>query len=228
MIEIQKINELSIYELDALCDCSLFNYGTMRDYCNKFTYKFINGGIYGIIGEFGAGGWALSYTISGMSTKYEGSIMINDNVVSSRELCYVGECMRVNGLLGQKKMTVLEQIKLGIKAGKCPDALTSNNVIDLFKLSKERVGRRIEYTSGERWKASVAIGYANGKKVFCFPWLNTGEILHLKEHFRLCLNILKQINAIVIIPTCKIESIEDLTSDNIYIKSVYEKMHVTG
>ena len=36
---------------------------------------------------------------------------------------------------------------------------------------KGRLNRPLEFQSGEVWRASMAIGVAFQKKLFCFPWL---------------------------------------------------------
>ena len=223
---LEVINDLEVFNLEALCDCTLFNYGVMRDLCNKFTYNFKSGKVYGIIGEFGTGGWALSYSLAGKQKDYNGVIKVNGNVVDYKILkgisCYVGEGIESKKLFG-KKNTIIEQLDAGLKSKKN----NSNNIeyiIQLFELSKERTNRIIEHISNERWKASIAIGYAYGKQIYCFPWLNSGEIMFLKEHIKLCIGILRKNGAIVIIPTCKEKSIMDIVDETIYIKGLYEGM----
>ncbi|TYQ13391.1 UNVERIFIED_CONTAM: hypothetical protein Cloal_4466 [Acetivibrio alkalicellulosi] len=57
-----------------------------------------------------------------------------------------------------------------------------------------------------------------------FPWLNTGEITFLKEHIKPCIDILKEKDSIVIIPMFREDSIEDITSEALHIKGLYDKM----
>lgn len=228
MVEI-LVNKIIIHNLDSLCYCSLFNYGKIKDYCNKFSCEFEKGKVYGIIGEFGNGGWALSYTLAGRHTDFTGTICIDEKPVNAEVLkkvsCYVGEGDSTRSAMGFRKLTVAEQINRGIKDGKCPNK-SIEEVVRIFNLSPERIERRIEHVGNERWKASIAIGYSMGKKIFCFPWLNTGEITFLMEHIKPCIDILKETDSIVIIPTCREDSIKDITSETIYIKGLYEKMLV--
>lgn len=195
--------------------CELFNYGNMTDSLSMFTYDFKSGNVYGVIDEFGSGGWALSYVLAGKQKPFEGEIKINNNSVDYRKLkdfsCYVGDDSGKKKLFGISKMTVQEQIQMGINSGKsfCNDI---NKIKEIFGLSNERFNRTIEHVSGERWKASMAIGYSLGKTIYCFPWLNTKYLMHLKEHLKLCFKPLIEVGAIIIIPTCNNNISDDIAN----------------
>ncbi len=227
-IKIREINEIQLESLESLCDCSLFNYGTMRDLCNKYSCKLVKGKTYGIIGEFGAGGWALSYTLAGKENDYDGIIRINGQVVNSQILrkisCYVGEDPIPKSLFNNKKRLIINRLKDGIKLGKSPiDDI--EEIIQVFGLSHERLNRIIENISNERWRASMAIGYTWGKKIYCFPWLNTGNLIFLKDYILPCITYLKQKGSIIIIPTCKIDIIKDIIDEAFFIKSHFEESY---
>ena len=83
----------------------------------------------------------------------------------------------------------------------------------MFCISSERINRNIYFVSGERWKASAAIGYANGKKVFCYPWMNSKDIEHLKEQLSHTVKVLLDADCIVIMPTTKEENIKKITDN---------------
>ena len=51
-----------------------------------------------------------------------------------------------------------------------------------------------------------------GKKVFCYPWMNSKDIEHLKEQFSHTVNILLDAGCIVIIPTTKEENVKKISS----------------
>ncbi len=210
-----KINQLYVQNLTTSCICELFNYGNMTDSLSMFTYDFKSGNVYGVIDEFGSGGWALSYVLAGKQKSFEGEIKINNNSVNYEKLkefsCYVGDDSGKKKLFGISKMTVQEQIQAGIDSGKS-FSNDINRIKEIFGLSNERFNRTIEYVSGERWKASMAIGYSLGKSIYCFPWLNTKYLMHLKEHLKLCIKPLVEIGAIIIIPTCNKNSINDIAN----------------
>ena len=65
-------------------ECNLFHHGTVLDCLQNNCFEFHAGNLYGIIGEFGNGGAALSCGITGNTDYYEGRIYI-DNQESSME-----------------------------------------------------------------------------------------------------------------------------------------------
>jgi ABC-type multidrug transport system ATPase subunit len=91
--------KIEIFNLEATADCKMFNYGSMRDSCSEFNANLSGGNVYAVLGEFGSGGWALSYILSGNKDKYDfinkGSIKVNGAPITHNELrnisCYVGE-----------------------------------------------------------------------------------------------------------------------------------------
>lgn len=135
----------------------------------------------------------------------EGEIWIDNNLVNVKDLkrytCYVGEDAGLRKWGGLKPMTVAEQIQYGVKKGY--SFCNSIEGIKLqFELSSGRFNRPIKYCSGERWRASMAIGYALGKRIYCFPWLNTRFIKSL-SCLKICFDLLLKHGAIIIIPTSK-------------------------
>lgn len=193
-------------------DCGLENYGTMRDTIGHFNYQ-LRSGVYVIEGECGTGGWALSTVLAGKNKLTQGEIIINNQNVSNNLLktysCYVGEDAGLKKFLGLISMSVAEQIEYGITNG----LSFENDVEDIkknFGLSNERFNRKINQVSGERWRASMAIGYAMGKFIYCFPWMNSKFIIHLDDCLKKCMPYLLEINAIIIIPTTKHQAIDNI------------------
>ena len=109
------------------------------------------------------------------------------------------------------KRTIKEQIEHGVHC-KLTDTDFSS-IQKMFCISSERINRNIYFVSGERWKASAAIGYANGKKVFCYPWMNSKDIEHLKEQLSHTVKVLLDADCIVIMPTTKEENIKKITDN---------------
>lgn len=184
-------------------DCNLENYGGMRDTLGHFNYQF-KPGVYLIEGECATGGWALSMILTGKYKMFEGKIFLNDVDVTYKQLeqssCYVGTDAKLKKGFGLGALTVKEQIEYGVSKG----LSFSTNVEEIkekFALSDERFNRGIRYISGERWRASMAIGYALGKKIYCFPWVNSKFLRSHSDNFRLCFTSLIAVNAIIIIPT---------------------------
>ncbi|WP_084783439.1 ATP-binding cassette domain-containing protein [Paenibacillus sp. FJAT-26967] len=213
----QTIESVQVNNLTVLCDPKLFNYGQMRDHCEQFTYEFNSGKIYGVIGECGSGGWALSYCLSGKVKAQHGEIVINQSRVDQNQIInygsYVGE--GTSSRMFFKERTVRQQIKQGLERRN--SKYTFQEIVDLFELSSSRLNRSLRYISNERWNASIAIGLANGKSIFCFPWLSTGWIQSIQGRINTCARILKDRGAIIIIPTSKKDTLNDIADYSVEI-----------
>ena len=201
--------------------CNLFHYGIVQDCLQKNDFEFLRGNLYGIIGEFGEGGAALSCGMTGNTNFYEGRIYFDGMEKTIKDLVdiswYIGNDLyqyKKKVLFDSKtkinKKTIKEQIEYGVRCKRIDADVSS--IQKEFCISPERIERNISFVSGERWKASAAIGYANGKKVFCYPWMNSKDIEHLKEQFSHTVNILLDAGCIVIIPTTKEENVKKLSS----------------
>lgn len=213
------LEKIVLENFSAGGECNLFHHGVVRDFIDKRCFEFHKGNFYGIIGEFGYGGAALSCGITGKTNFYEGRISIDNKEVSIEYLkqnsWYVGNDLykyKTKDLFGSSpkimKNTIKEQIEQGIRNGN--HELDFHMIQNIFGISDERVGRNIEYVSGERWKASVAIGYANGKKIFCYPWMNSKDINHFGEQLSSTVKSLLDFGCIVILPTTKQENIKKI------------------
>lgn len=218
---LEAIKQIEMENVSGGFDCGLENYGCMRDTLGHFTFKF-EPGVYLIEGEGATGGWALSTILSGKDRTFEGKILFNNQEVTYREIvqnsCYVGEDSGLKKRFGLVPMTVQEQIRYGISKG-----LSFNNDIEqirkMFGISEERFNRSMKYVSGERWRASMAIGYSFGKSIYCFPWINSKFIISREENLKICFDSLRAIDAIIIIPTTNSYVIERITKDYKVVKT---------
>jgi len=217
---VQSFNLVQLKKITVVCDPQLPNYGQMRDCCQDFTADFSSGNAYGLIGECGMGGWALSYVLSGKTEIQSGEISLDQTPVTSSFLskigCYVGEGYLNKSLFGEK--TIRQQIIEGLKANDINFSL--QEIIDLFELSQSRLDRKMGQISNERWNASAAIGFAHGKSIYCFPWLNTAWINTLNQRIEHCVRILKQFGAIVIIPTSNASLLNQIVDSTIPTSSI--------
>lgn len=209
------LDKIVLKELSLGGKCNLFHHGIVQDCLQKNNFTFCKGNLYGVIGEFGDGGAALSCGLTGNNDFYEGKIYIDEKETTIEELnkksWYVGSELKSSAKLFRKKMTIREQITYGVN-----NYNTESDVQTIqseFGISNERMDRSIEFVSGERWNASAAIGFANGKKLYCYPWLNTKDIEQLKEQLHRAVSFLLNAECIVIIPTTKEVNIKKINSE---------------
>ncbi len=221
------MEKIIIDKFSAYGSCDLFHHGKSKDSVEIRNFELKPGCLYGFIGELGNGGAALSCGLTGNIDYYHGEIYIDNQKTSIEFLIdiswYIGNDLYSNKL-GDifhikprlSSRSIINQIENGIKKGKCN--LDSRYIQDGFNLSSERIRRNIRYTSGERWKMSAAIGFANGKRLFCYPWLNSYDINHLSEQISATVNFLLSHDCIVLIPTTCRENIQRVDS---YGKIIY-------
>lgn len=201
---------------------SLTNFGSMIDNINDLQCEFSSGKVYGIIGECGSGGWALSYLLSGRDASPNQKILVNNQEISQTDLkrlgWYVGDGLIRNKIINSEK-SVLKQLQLGVKHN--INSITVEEIVDKFNLSHDRLHKKLNELSWEKWRASIAIGYAHNKRIFCFPWLNTAQIndLILNTGFHIYTDILREEGSILIVPTNTKEALELIADEYIVLNN---------
>lgn len=104
-------------------------------------------------------------------------MLLNGNKVNPRELkdksCFIAE-NQIEGINTPIDMgTARTNIEKALAISGLPYSVSQ--IKELFHLSDGRFDRDFRYVSGEIWLMSMAIGFAMGKDLFCFPWLNKIE-----------------------------------------------------
>lgn len=226
--------------------CDLFHYGVTYDCLGGWLtfFEFYAGTLNGIVGEFGNGGAVLSYGLTNTGFRkqnntgfYEGTICVDDKeetidyiVKNSWYIGYdiygshkplfrrkiIGEPLCYEYDILRRRKTIKEQIEAGVQAKHCD--LNTDTIQNMFELREPRLGRSIKYVNGERWKSSIAIGFAYGKKIFCYPWVNSKDVGIMEEQMRKNIKILTDSNCFVVLPTTKEENIKKLATKYNIIK----------
>jgi hypothetical protein len=219
----EKIIEIKVENLSSTSNCEYYSQGKMWDSCVQINAKFQAGKSYGIIGDFRTGGWALSYALCGKEKPDKGEIKVNNITVDNEYLkiisCYVGEHTK-NKFNILNRMPVNRIIEEGLKHNRRIEKSTED-IRNLFNISKERFNRKIIYMSHEFWKASMAIGYVWGKSLFCFPWLNNEELRRFLPVFKPGIDFLKSEGAIIIIPTSSHDNLNPIIEVDIKIVGLF-------
>ncbi len=176
---------------------------TIFEKLRDFSYTFIYGKSYLLDSGLGEGAWALSWIIGGELEQDYGSITRHGLAYEIKERKEDAWCVRQSIIKVSKfpfrEPTVGEQIRYGLKVAQGQYLQTEEEIIDRFHLTPERYNRPLSQLSHEAWRASCAIGLANGKNLFCFPYIDPELIekfygLWLKE----MLDLLKETGALVL------------------------------
>lgn len=92
-------------------------------------------------------------------------------------------------------------------------------IIDEFNLSRSRLDYKLSQCSWEKWRISLAIGYASKKKIFCFPWMNSLLLFDCMNNSAVYyfFEKLKKEGAIIILPTSRKENLKSVADKIIEI-----------
>lgn len=160
----------------------------------------------GLRSEFGGGAWALTTCIGGRAEpqrQQDGRILWNGQHVTNGELavraCFVGERPEEHRLKCLYP-TVRGCMERALKKSGLP--YTAEEIRAMFGLTDARFDRRIDRIGSEIWLASMAIGFAGGKDLYCWPWMY-GQFEHyLRVAKELgILDLLRQHGKLVLIPS---------------------------
>lgn len=194
-----------------------------RDYICNNAFCFEKGNIYGIICEHGAGGESISLLLSGEEILDKEEIYIDGVLDKKNDIknygWYVGKALFSNGIF-KKELSIEQLLNKAIKRYHRYENIDS--IVEEFHLTKGRLGyglsRNCEW---EKWRASMALGYACNKLVYCFPWMDTllfYDCMINSSVFRF-FNKLKEEGAIIILPTSRVENVYKIADEIVKINS---------
>lgn len=176
------------------------------------NYEFEKGKIIGIVSEHGGGGESISRLLSGEEPIKDEQILVDGQEITSIECLgwYVGKALYRKGVL-KREYTVKRALEEAIDKYKRFNNI--DEVIDLFHLDTGKLKYKTSNNClWERWRSSVAIGYAEKKQIFCFPWMNTADFyscLYNSSVFRLFDLIRK--DSIIVLTTSRIQNLKNVS-----------------
>lgn len=211
---------MSIIEIKQVSNHGFLEYpgiGRVRDRCFRVSMQFETGNVYCLDSNLTGGGWAISWLLAGnlrpmrYKKRYYTNVFLDGEELSQKELEGLGFTAGLTGFEGT--------FSINKPVGKLLDRLVKNSprvssvkeLEELFMLSDALFDRPIKCYSNERWGVSIAMGYARGKRVFCFPWLRPEFVIKYKDLWiKRVLKILVEADCLVIIPTLYKEDMSDL------------------
>lgn len=197
------INTINLINYQSIAECRT-DWQYSREGFMRITYQFKKGNVYGLVSDFGCGSWGLATCIGGRGDGFTGKIMLNDSEISPQELyaysAFVTEKLipEVNCIADLRNAKDCIQKALNISGQK----YSVQDIKSIFHLSDDRLTRSLDYVSGEIWIISLAIQFALGKEIFCFPWLNEQDILKFCGMCELgIIDFLRSADKILLVPT---------------------------
>lgn len=179
-----------------------------------------SGKIYGLISEYGQGSMYLSYLLGGRIEFGDLRIFCNDVEVSKRELEQTSWNLEPANQIYKNAVVKKSIVKAMREKGY---AETFDAVAEKFMLTKPRYDRKLRQLSGERWRASAALGYVNRKKIFFAPY-NSSSF-----YYRMCgsvlLKALRELTsdgAVVLLPVGSDEFMKHIADECMYLNSEYD------
>ena len=181
-----------------------------------------SGKCYGIIGESGSGGEVIASILSGNIYLKEQKIYVDSMKLDKKNIqkygWYVGKKEYSKGIM-KHEISVKKALNSAIMKYHKFDTL--EEAMEMFHLKKELIEYKIYQYGWEKLRASLAIGYANNKKIFCFPWMNSHFFYYSMTSslvYRF-FNKLKAEGCIIVLFTSKEENVKGLVDETIQINN---------
>ncbi|MCI6583093.1 MAG: hypothetical protein PUB89_13835 [Oscillospiraceae bacterium] len=121
-----------------------------------------------------------------------------------------------------KNQQVKKSIQQAIVKTGCK--LTFEEISEQFFLTKERNDRKFKKLSGERWRASAALGFVNGKTIFYAPYMTSAFYYQMNSiNLFKVLRYLADNGAVVVLPVGSDRFIRNIADECIYLDPEYLK-----
>lgn len=195
--------------------------GTVRDVYRDFTADIISARVTCINGHLGDGAGGISYTLTGNVDYGNGEISLESRRLSRENLAKIGVFLW-HDYSGWYKKTVGKQMTEALAIENSYGFTNTEQILKLLQLPAGVLDRPLHYLSHKRWPATIAIGLAKGKRIFGFPWLNPNYIRAYRGAWLgHSLQILKELNAWIVIPTADPTSLDGHVEDILYVKGPF-------
>ena len=179
-----------------------------------------SGKIYGLVGEYGQGPMYISYLIGGKVDFGDLRLFCNGQELSRNMLEQISWNLEPSNEK-YRNAVVKKSIEKTLLKNRCIEDF--DTIAEKFILTEPRYDRKLFQLSGERWRASAALGYANRKRIYYAPYRFS------KFYYDMCqsglLKILKELTsdgAIVLLPAGSDEFLKHIVDECIYTNHEYD------
>lgn len=196
----------------------------LSGHLTSIDYEFDFGKAYLIEGSKNFASWILSWLISGKIEPDSGNILLDDVTETQTKIREQSWAVRYDQIKqwGLFDKTIGWQVRVGLQSQLVTNGSSEEEIIEAFKLTPERYNRKLSQLSNEAWRASCAIGYAYGKRVFCFPDMDYLSPNFVKEYRKLwledMLRFLTTSNALIIMPSSFSDPLDGLFDEVVILQ----------
>ncbi len=200
----------------------------IHDWISQFSHDFFYGKSYLLDAELGKGAWALSWIIGGLLNPVHGEILKDGTPFNQNERLKEAWFVRKSEFIGFRagRRSVKAYVQQGLKKARKPYLQSEQEIIERFYLTPERYGRSVRQLSHEGWRASCAIGIAQEKKIFCFPYIEYVRPYLVEEYYdswlKPVVDLLRDSGALVLIPAIATPLTEKLCDEVVHIRRPYD------
>lgn len=189
--------------------------------CWKYAdLSFKSGKIYGIISEYGQGCMYISYLLGGRVEPGDLQIYYNDRKITKEYLSLISWNLEPSHEKYRNE-TVKKSIEKMLRKGKC--AYSFAEIAEKFILTEPRYNRKLYQLSGERWRASAALGYSSGKQIFYAPY-ETSQFYYqmARQGLIKVLRNLTDAGALVLLPAGSDTFLKHIVDECVYLNREYD------
>lgn len=178
------------------------------------SFLQLRSGVNVIPGDICDGGWALSYLLS---YPKDSSIILCEN---DYRLEWNGMPIALTQLADltvpigarsarQSPFSIKTLVRRALRKSKLP--YSAEEVLNIFTIPEFLWDRKLLHTGSRLWKCQAAIGFAENRPIFCFPWMSRRRLDPLIVFVnQICSELKKRGNPILVMPVSKAEMVADL------------------
>ena len=206
-------NQLLIQNLGAIIDSKDSGiYSCFSAF--ETNYLQLRTGVNVIPGNVDDGGWAFSYLLShphdSSIAQLENDYRLEWNGMSIT-LAQLADLTVPIGTCSarQSPFSIKTLVRRALRKSKLP--YSAEEVLEIFTIPEFLWERKLLHTGYRLWKCQAAIGFAENRPIFCFPWMSRRRLDPLIVFVnQICSELKKRGNPILIMPVSKAEMVADL------------------
>lgn len=187
--------------------------GRVFEEYRAFTGVLRSGRLSCLFGHIGDGVTGLSHTIAGEVQAGSGKITIDDVEYGAEKLARIGVVLP-RDYSGRRGKPVRKQLTEALNIPNRYAIQSVTELMELFRLDEDKLDSPLSTYGDQIWPATIAIGLARGKRIFCFPWMNPTYIkAHLDGWLGNSIRLLKRYDAWAVLPTSNPQALAGLVDD---------------